>query len=154
MDVFIQIFKKIYNFNLTSLSAMCKMEYKVKLSSVGFPIHEYMVEGNAENCLVFHQLSKTLKKQFQENKWQGFCVEKVSWDCCQNFWDKAWVLSFRVFALLSSSLLLYSWHFGWCVLRLEIDLVSYPARVEGLVNMYMYLLTGHCLSRMWHKVSF
>ena len=37
---------------------------------------------------------------------------------CLNFWDKAWwFLSFRVFGLLSSSLLLYSKRFGQYVLR-------------------------------------
>ena len=37
---------------------------------------------------------------------------------CLNFWDKLWwFLSFRVFRLLSSSLLLYSQHFAQCILR-------------------------------------
>ena len=35
---------------------------------------------------------------------------------CLNFWDEAWwFLSFKVFRLLSSSLLLYPQHFGRCV---------------------------------------
>ena len=41
----------------------------------------------------------------------------IPYICCLNFWDEAWFLSFRVFRLLSSSLLLYSQGFSLYVLR-------------------------------------
>ena len=36
---------------------------------------------------------------------------------CLNFWNEAWVLSLRVFGLLSSSLLLFPQRFGWYILQ-------------------------------------
>ena len=50
--------------------------------------------------------------------WCNCCIiSKCIIFACLNFWDEAWwFLSFRVFTLLSSSLLLYSQCFGQCVL--------------------------------------
>ena len=57
-------------------------------------------------------------------KWFGFgyfllnCLTIFVGISCLNFWDEAcWLLSWRVFGLLSSSLLLFLQHFGRYVLR-------------------------------------